>query len=163
MDAFNTTLLPSAHDLLMVFPRIAQRAGAFAFHYAERLDGLLGMMREPGTVIADPTVSRTNATITNTTNAFIQASSSAKIGSQALPRSSAWYRLEYIKQMGGLFNYMFSKWSIVTLAIVSNASSFFVNVTNELVTRLSSSTGSNSTLQVAFPSRFDGQSDSAYT
>ena len=119
IDAFNNTLLPSAHDLLMVFPRLAQRAGAFAFHYAERFDGLLGMVRDPGTVIADPTVSGiANASITNTTRAFVQASSTAKTAAQTVSTSSAWYRVEYIKQMGGLFNYLFSKWSIVTLAIV---------------------------------------------
>jgi hypothetical protein len=121
MDALNGTLLPSAHDLLMVFPRLAQRAGAFAFHYAERLDGFLGMVREPGTVIADPTVSGiVNASITNTTRAFAQASTTAKMATQSTATSSAWYRMEYIKQMGGLFNYLFSKWSIVTLASVMN-------------------------------------------
>lgn len=120
MDTLNSTLLPSAHDLLMVFPRLAQRAGAFAFHYAERLDGFLGMVREPGTVIADPTVpGLANASITNTTKAFVQASSIAKTATQSAATSSAWYRVEYIKQMGGLFNYLFSKWSIVTLAIVN--------------------------------------------
>jgi hypothetical protein len=119
IDAFYNTLLPSAHDLLMVFPRLAQRAGAFAFHYAERFDGLLGMVREPGTVIADPTVSGiANASITNSTKAFVQASTTAKMAAQSASSSSAWYHVEYIKQMGGLFNYLFSKWSIVTLAIV---------------------------------------------
>jgi hypothetical protein len=31
-----------------------------------------------------------------------------------------WDCLKYIKSMGGIFNYVFSKWSIVTFAIVSH-------------------------------------------
>lgn len=122
MESFNGTLLPSAHDLLLVFPRLAQRAGAFALHYAERFDGFLGMVREPGTVIADPTVPGIANASMNTTRAFVQASTlaTAKMATPATT-SSAWYRVEYIKQMGGLFNYLFSKWSLVTFAIVPHS------------------------------------------
>src|SRR5215469_2656047 len=115
LDTLNATILPSAHDLLMVFPRLAQRA----FHLAERLDGFLGMVREPGTVIADPTVSGSmNASIVNTTKFIAQPSTSVKIATQSAS-TSLWDCVKYIKSMGGIFNYVFSKWSIVTFAIVS--------------------------------------------
>jgi len=115
LDTLNATILPSAHDLLMVFPRLAQRA----FHLAERLDGFLGMVREPGTVIADPTVSGSmNASIANTTKFIAQPSTSVKIATQSAS-TSLWDCVKYIKSMGGIFNYVFSKWSIVTFAIVS--------------------------------------------
>jgi hypothetical protein len=116
LDTLNATILPSAHDLLMVFPRLAQRA----FHLAERLDGFLGMVREPGTVIADPTVSgNMNSSIANTTKFLTQPSASAKIATQSAS-TSLWDCVKYIKSMGGIFNYVFSKWSIVTFAIVSH-------------------------------------------
>lgn len=119
LDTLNATILPSAHDLLMVFPRLAQRA----FHLADRLDGFLGMVREPGTVIADPTVTGSmNASITNTTKFLAQPSSSSKIASQSAS-TSLWDYIKYIKSMGGIFNYVFSKWSIVTFAIVSHPTS----------------------------------------
>jgi hypothetical protein len=120
LDTLNATILPSAHDLLMVFPRLAQRA----FHLAERLDGFLGMVREPGTVIADPTVSGSmNVTITNTTKFLAQPSTSTKIATQSAS-TSFWDCVKYIKSMGGIFNYVFSKWSIVTFAIVSHPTAF---------------------------------------
>lgn len=121
LDTLNATILPSAHDLLMVFPRLAQRA----FQLAERLDGFLGMVREPGTVIADPTVSAiTNASITNTTKLLAQPSTGATIAAQSAS-TSLWDCVKYIKSMGGIFNYVFSKWSIVTFAIVCNSSCYY--------------------------------------
>ena len=117
LDTLNATILPSAHDLLMVFPRLAQRA----FHLAERFDGFLGMVREPGTVIADPTVSGSmNSSIANTTKFLTQPSVNSKIATQSAS-TSLWDCVKYIKSMGGIFNYVFSKWSIVTFAIVSHS------------------------------------------
>ena len=39
----NASLIPSAMDLLLVFPRLAQRAGSFAlYHMPEAVDNIAG-------------------------------------------------------------------------------------------------------------------------
>ena len=158
-NATNATLhiSPSAYDLLMVFPRLAQRAGTFAFYYVpEQLDGLLGRVKEPGSVIAEPTIAKTigagtaavnKSVVADATKAakgitrgFLQGvtgggnSAARTAAEQTAQGGSASLRFgiftfQSIKNMGGIFNYLFSRWSIVTLivGIVFNRTQFYAS------------------------------------
>ena len=78
--ATNASLIPSAAmDLLLVVPRLAQRAGSFAFlHMPEAMDNIAGKIWSGGSIIADATGQQTtNATISNTSQAFAQSTPAA--------------------------------------------------------------------------------------
>lgn len=123
MDSLNnSSLLPSAMDLLMAFPRLAQRAPEF-------MDNIAGKIFNGGSVIADATAT-TNSTITNTSNAFVQSTAS---GLESTFRE-AWrtateeesssifmgiaHGIGKVKQFGGIFSYLTSRWALTTFTAV---------------------------------------------
>nr|POF12319.1 protein asi3 [Quercus suber] len=86
MDAYNTSYVPSAKDLLLVVPRLAQRAGSLAFYRVpEAVDSFAGKIWNGGSIIADATGRQTmNSTITNTSNVIAQSTVVVLRNSQAI-------------------------------------------------------------------------------
>lgn len=135
----NSSLIPSAMDLLLVVPRLAQRVGSFAmFHMPEAVDNIAGKIWSGGSVIADATAQKTvaNMTITNTSIAFTQNTAASLLEasiqeawSKAADDSSTsssfmmsvGHGLAKIKNVGGVFSYLTSRWAITTFAVVSLA------------------------------------------
>lgn len=129
--ATNTSLIPSAMDLLLVFPRLAQRAGSFAlYHMPDAVDNIAGKIWSGGSVIADATAQKTiaNMTITNTSSAFAQNTAQildaawSKAGDQSTSSSvfiSMGNGLAKLKNFGGIFSYLTSRWALTTFAAVS--------------------------------------------
>ncbi|KAF2166043.1 hypothetical protein M409DRAFT_23771 [Zasmidium cellare ATCC 36951] len=132
----NSSLLPSAMDLLMAFPRLAQRAPEF-------MDNIAGKIFNGGSVIADATAHSTtvNSTITNTSNAFVQSTAStlestfreawrtaAEEESSSLFMSIA-HGIGKVKQFGGIFSYLTSRWALTTFtaAIILNRTQFYAS------------------------------------
>lgn len=134
--ATNASLVPSAMDLLMVVPRLAQRAGSFAlYHMPDAVDNIAGKIWSGGSVIADATAQQTaaNMTITNTSSAFAQntgasmletsirgAFSNAGDETSSSLLMSVGHGLSKIKNIGGVFAYLTSRWALTTFAVVSH-------------------------------------------
>lgn len=132
-SASNTSLIPSAMDLLLVVPRLAQRAGSFAMgHMPEAV--FAGKMWNGGSVIADATAQQTvaNMTITNTSDAFAQNTGTSMLqtgirevwntaGSESSSSllMSVGNGLAKIKNVGGIFSYLTSRWALTTFVVVS--------------------------------------------
>lgn len=139
----NSSLIPSAIDLLLAVPRLAQRAGSFAlFRMPEAVDNIAGKIFSGGSIIADATGRQTaNSTITNTSQAFVQSTGTAALDaaiSEALTagdttRSTALgMMLQYVarlKNFGGIFSYLTSRWALATFtaAIVLNRTQFYAS------------------------------------
>ncbi|KAK0845061.1 hypothetical protein LTR03_007743 [Friedmanniomyces endolithicus] len=139
-SAANASWIPSAADLLLVVPRLAQRAGAFAFHVPGAMDNIAGKLWSGGSVIADATGQQTaNSTITNT-SAFVQ--STAAVLDAAVRES--WQDtgddtgslfglmlqgIGKLKNFGGIFSYLTSKWALATftIAIILNRTQFYAS------------------------------------
>src|ERR1041384_6902694 len=102
----STFFAPSAMDLLLTVPRLAQRAGAFAFNYVpEQLDFLVDKVRNGGSMVAAPTTM--NGSVANTTASFTQMSSppvipSMQFTAQSLSDEPALFSFKNIREMGGL-------------------------------------------------------------
>lgn len=124
--ANNSSLLPSAMDLLLAFPRLAQRV-------PEAMDNIAGKIFNGGSVIADATAhsATANSTITNTSDAFVQSTASslestlreawrsaAEEESSSLFMSVA-HGIGKLKQFGGIFSYLTSRWALTTFTAVS--------------------------------------------
>ena len=132
-----TSYVPSAMDLFLVVPRLAQRAGAYAFYYMpDGFDGLFAMLRDSGSHIAEATTAeRINATITNATAMFATqaqdaASTAATAISDTLEEKSALSMiLDNLKTFGGIFSYMSSKWAMTTIltAVLLNRTQFYAS------------------------------------
>lgn len=140
----NASLIPSAMDLLLVVPRLAQRAGSFAFyHMPEAMDNIAGKMWSGGSMIADATGQQTaNSTITNTSAALAQSTAAAV---DALAFSQAWREggdeatssifgmvvqgIGRLKNLGGIFSYLTSRWALATFtaAIILNRTQFYAS------------------------------------
>jgi hypothetical protein len=125
-------------DLLLVVPRLAQRAGTFAYdHMPDAVDNIAGKIWSGGSVIADATAQQTtaNITITNTSSAFAQNTASAleagirealsKAGddSSSTLMMSIGQGLAKVKNVGGIFSYLTSRWALTTFAVVSRSRS----------------------------------------
>ncbi|KAF2395678.1 hypothetical protein EJ06DRAFT_552214 [Trichodelitschia bisporula] len=151
MSAMNVTaLVPAgAYDLLMVVPRLAQRAGAFAFfHVPEQLDGLWGKIRDPGSIIAEPTLSK-NLSMTNSSSSFLGATSAASATAAASTTAAAAevvdaadagiFNLANLRAIGSLFGYLSSKYAILTLvmAVIVDRTRFFASPRTPLPLRWS--------------------------
>ncbi|TKA41913.1 hypothetical protein B0A54_06594 [Friedmanniomyces endolithicus] len=139
-SAANASWIPSAADLLLVVPRLAQRAGAFAFHVPEAMDNIAGKIWSGGSIIADATGQQTsNSTITNT-SVFVQ--STAAVLDAAVRES--WQDtgddtgslfglmlqgIGKLKNFGGIFSYLTSKWALATftIAIILNRTQFYAS------------------------------------
>lgn len=136
--ASNSSLIPSAMDLLLVVPRLAHRAGSLAFyHMPEAMDNIAGKIWNGGSMIADATAQQTaNSTITNTSAAFVQSTAAAVLDA-ALREGSTWQDtgaagedttsmfglviqgIGRVKNFGGVFSYLTSKWALATFTAVS--------------------------------------------
>ena len=130
----NASLIPSAAmDLLLVVPRLAQRAGSFAlFHMPEAVDNIAGKIFNSGSIIADATGQQTaNSTITNTSRAFAQSTAGVlnAVFSEALgdsgdeAASSSIFGMVLqgfakVKNFGGIFSYLTSRWALATFTAV---------------------------------------------
>lgn len=139
----NTSLIPSAMDLLLVVPRLAQRAGSLAFfHMPEAMDNIAGKIWNGGSMIADATGQQTaEVTITNTSAAFA-ASTAAALGEGF---SQTWQEvgdetassmfgfvvngISRLKNLGGIFSYLTSRWALATftVAIILNRTQFYAS------------------------------------
>jgi len=136
----NSSLIPSARDLLLVVPRLAQTAGWFALHVPEAMDNIAGKIWNGGSVIADATAQQTvNSTITNTSTAFAQSATEAgMVGLAGLEAAITQARNEgywvdtmssmfgaalqaigRLKNVGGIFSYVTSRWALATFTVVS--------------------------------------------
>lgn len=120
-------------DILLVVPRLAQRAGNFAFLYMpEAVDNIAGKIFSGGSIIADATGQAANSTITNTSNAFAQ--STAAIVDTAIREAfrdtgdtaatSSFLGMMFqgfarLKNFGGIFSYLTSRWALATFTAVS--------------------------------------------
>ncbi|KAF2838678.1 hypothetical protein M501DRAFT_935169 [Patellaria atrata CBS 101060] len=134
----NTTsgFTPSPMDLLMVIPRLAQRAGAFAFfHMPEQFDNFIGKVRNGGSVIAEPTIPETiNITAKMTPSTFDQSATpplaSAAAAQQAATQATKnLFNFQNVRNLGGVFQYMTSKWALATFAahILANRTHFYAS------------------------------------
>ena len=120
-----------AMDLLLVVPRLAQRAGSF-FYMPEAMDNI-GKIWNGGSIIADATGQQTvNSTITNTSLAAFAQSTAATMSAAS---SGAWQEgaedatlsmighvaqaFARLKNFGGVFTYLTSKWALATFVAVS--------------------------------------------
>ncbi len=123
----NTTALtrPFPKDLVMAFPRMMARAGSFAFiTVPERIDSMLGF-RNGGSMIAE-------ATGNGTWNMVSEALSSGSVSGIAVPTPSGTAEtteslsrgfnsmsIAHVRNFGGIFTYMTSKWALACFTLVS--------------------------------------------
>ncbi|SMR58366.1 unnamed protein product [Zymoseptoria tritici ST99CH_1E4] len=134
-------------DLLLVVPRLAQRAGSFAWdHMPEAVD----KMWSGGSVIADATGTTMNTTVTITSSMFAQSTAEILEASvrEALSRvgeeQSSWFWTSVVdgfvkmKNIGGIFSYLSSKWALTTfaIAILLNRTQFYASSREHLRFRL---------------------------
>lgn len=138
----NVSYIPSAMDLLLVVPRLAQRAGNFAlYHMPEAVDNIAGKIWS-GSMIPDPTTHHTiaNSTISNAGTAFIQTTASALESSlkdaftQGSDESGSFSMgvaagIGKLKNFGGIFSYMTSRWALTTFtaAVLLNRTQFYAS------------------------------------
>ena len=108
-----TSLFPSSMDLLLVVPRLL-----------EHMDTIFTKMRNGGGIIAEPTASNaSNATSFTSVGTFVQQSLAATAtatleGQDAASSISPW---QTMRNIGGFFSYMTSKWAIATFTTVPNS------------------------------------------
>lgn len=142
MAASNTSFVPSARDLLLVFPRLAQRAGSFVSDYMpEAMENMLN----GGSMIASATGDKTvlNSTITNTTAAIAHSTTAGIV--DAAFREGGWTQgspedsssilsilvqtVGRLKSFGGIFSYLTSRWALATFtaAIILNRAQFYAS------------------------------------
>ena len=117
-----SSYLPSPADLLLVFPRLLSKAGA----WGEHIDTVFEKIRAGGSIIAEPTAINTtiNATIataaaaagTGTGGFALQDTAAASVAAQ-VPDDITMFQA--LKNIGSFFGYVTSKWAIATFAIVS--------------------------------------------
>ncbi|PNS18652.1 hypothetical protein CAC42_5191 [Sphaceloma murrayae] len=130
--SINGSLVPSARDLIMVFPRLAQRAGAFAWYIPDQVDSLVSKMRQGGSVIAHATsANKSMATVTTSSaSIFIQNTAVPEASVQANSTGlfswvSSAVHFEGFRGFGGMFSYFGSRWALATFAV-----SIFLNRTH---------------------------------
>jgi len=117
----NGTLIPSAKDLLMVIPRLAQYA---FYQLPEQMDSIYSKIRSGGSMIADATaMNTTTATITNTSNIAAQTSAAAaQVASESADNGFfSWFMTTFNFEgagFGGMFSYFSSRWALATFAVV---------------------------------------------
>ena len=114
----------SSNDLFMAFPRIMARAGSFAFvTVPERLDSMIGL-RASGSVIAEATG---NGSIKMIPTAFSSGSPSAAVlpstagaaPTEAPSQGLSSFSFHQVRNLGGIFAYMTSKWALACFTLVS--------------------------------------------
>lgn len=116
----------------MVVPRLARKLGAFALdNLPEQMDTFVATFRSGGSVIAEATAGdMANHTISNTTVASIQSTSSAVAQAAAsaiypdveqtgfMSYFTPPFTLDSIRGFGGIFAYLGSRWALTTFALV---------------------------------------------
>lgn len=128
-SASNATLFlnPSPKDLLMAVPRAIARVGSFAFFTVpERIDGLFGL-RNGGSIIAEATGERANKTVLTTLSGIssVQGIATAAAESVSVNKSTQGSRLshaitfQHVRNFGGIFTYMTSRWALCCFTLVS--------------------------------------------
>ncbi|KAK6437467.1 hypothetical protein LTR95_006334 [Oleoguttula sp. CCFEE 5521] len=136
----NASIVPGAMDLLLVFPRLAQRAGSFASQY---MPDIINGAWSGGSVIAEATGGQNtaNGTVTNTSAILAQHTATAldavlreawSQGSAEESTSMFGTMLETVgklKNFGGIFAYLTSRWALATftVAIVLNRAQFYAS------------------------------------
>jgi hypothetical protein len=112
-----TYYAPSKDDLVLLLPRVSERAKAFAYYYG--LDDLYSRIKH-GNTIAEPTMSQAlNASQSNATKAFVQASTAATPPPAPAISAIHLFSAKNFRAVAGIFTYLTSKWAIVTLVMVS--------------------------------------------
>lgn len=121
----------------MVVPRLAQRAGAFAFaQLPDQVDSVWNKIRLGGTIIADATSTNLSAgsATRSTTSAFVQKSAMAAKAVQSdegglFSWVSSAMHFEGIRGFGSMFSYFSSRWALITFAvsIVLNRTHFYAS------------------------------------
>ena len=160
----NASFVPSAMDLLLAAPRLAQRAGSFAlFTVPERIDNFFGKLRSEGMFIPEATMAEllnASGTITSPETLGKASSSpqaSANATSATVPATASHpFTFDGLRNIGGMFTYMTSKWALAVFAIVSPT--IYSRHGLELTTsnRQSHLIVPNSTLRHEIPFIFDG-------
>ncbi|KAG8627761.1 hypothetical protein KVT40_003634 [Elsinoe batatas] len=130
--ASNTSMIPSAKDLIMVFPRLAQRAGSFAWYLPDQMDSMLSKIRNGGSVIAHATGANTSAPSVTTSSASIFIQNTAIPEASVAGNSTGLFswvsstvHFEGFRGFGGMFSYFGSRWALATFAV-----SIFLNRTH---------------------------------
>ena len=99
---------------------LAQRAGSFALSLPEHFDNLFGKLTSGGSIIAEPTSNIANTTIITSSGTFSQdslpAGATAAFSNQDSVRNMSPFQT--LKNIGGFFSYMTSKWAIATFTAV---------------------------------------------
>ena len=139
-----------AKDLLLVVPRLAQKARLVVpqFHPLEAMDSIAGQIWRGGSIIADATGQQTaNSTITSTNTSLPQstlATINEAVQQTFVQSQEAWREggdestsifgmilqgLGRIKNFGGIFSYLTSRWALATftIAIVLNRTQFYAS------------------------------------
>ena len=128
---FSAYLNPSPKDLLMVLPRIIIRAGSFTFiTVPEQLDNIFGL-RAGGRVIAEATREGAHnmASAALSSAALVQGNAGENVGAIATEtireqastlRDS--FSFQQIRNFGGVFSYITSKWALGCFTIVGSRS-----------------------------------------
>lgn len=110
---------PFPKDLVLAFPRMMARAGSFAF------DSMLGF-RYGGTVIAEATGNRTWNMVSEALSSGSVASTIVPVATEAAaaavedsPRGLGAFGFVQVRNFGGIFTYMTSKWAMACFTLVS--------------------------------------------
>lgn len=111
----------------MALPRVIARVGSFAFFTVpERIDGLFGL-RNGGSIIAEATGEKANKTVLTTLSGISSVqgiatataeSVTATGGTQGSGLSHA-FTFQHVRNFGGVFTYMTSRWALSCFTLVS--------------------------------------------
>ena len=129
-NASNLTsyLTPSPRDLLLLMPKMIARAGAFAFiTVPEQLDNALGL-RYGGRVIAEATSPGSQhaaissaGTVLGATQGLDDATVVDGVGGHSSTFSQTLSSFQQMKNFGGIFSYVTSKWALGCFTVVGPA------------------------------------------
>ena len=112
------------NDLVMAFPRIMARAGSFAFvTVPERLDSMIGL-RSGGSMIAEATGNGSMKIIptafpSNSSPGAALRSAPGAATTEATPQGLGSFSFHQVRNFGGIFAYMTSKWALACFTLVS--------------------------------------------
>lgn len=142
--AGNVSYIPSAMDLLLVLPRLAQRAGSYAlYHMPDAVEDIAGKIWNGGSMIADPTTSQAAANVTITNASAIAQKTATMLDftwrglstfDQGADESGSFlltiaHGMARIKNFGGIFSYLTSRWALTTftVAVLLNRTQFYAS------------------------------------
>ena len=129
-SAANATSLlnPSPKDLLLAIPRAIARLGSFAFiSVPERIDDLMGL-RNGGSVIAEATGEMGNKTVLTALSGVSSVQGTAVTTSNRATVTgvaqggvlSHAFSFQQVRNFGGVFTYMTSRWAMGCFILVSS-------------------------------------------